>query len=113
MGRREIFMYFGSFTRSIFSMFELTLANYHAVARKLSEYVAEGFQVYVVIHKLTMGFAIVGVINGIFLQETMKVASADDGVSMMQKERATKLHAAKMRLFFLDADESQDGVINF
>merc|ERR1712176_867603 len=41
--RIKMYRYFGTFTRSMFSMFELTLANYPPVARLLSEEVSEWF----------------------------------------------------------------------
>ena len=40
-----------------------------------------------ILHKLVIGFAVVGVINGVFIQETFKVASSDNQIMM----RTTKL----------------------
>eukprot|EP00913_Durusdinium_trenchii_P013216 g12405.t1 len=56
-------------------------------------------------HKLTMGFAVVGVINGVLMQETFKVAHMDDTVM----QRAMRAHLAKMSLLFQEADTSGDG----
>ena len=33
--------------------------------------------IFFLIHKVTMGFAVIGVINGVLMQETFKVASYD------------------------------------
>merc|ERR1711865_467181 len=82
-GRRELYKYFGSFSRCLLSMFELTLANWPPVTRLLQEEVSEWFMPICLIHKLTIGFAVVGVINGVILQETFKVASTD-GMIMMR-----------------------------
>merc|ERR1711972_939756 len=39
--RMEVFRYFGTFTTSLFSMFELTLANWPPISRTLYENVSE------------------------------------------------------------------------
>jgi len=108
----EAFRYFGTFTRALLSMFEITLGNWMPVARLLFDDVSEWFFFFSVLHKLSMGFAVIGVINGIFIQETFKVASCDDTIMFLQKERAMKTHVRKMRKFFDKADQSHDDVIN-
>lgn len=110
--RQEIFIYFGTFTRALFSTFEITLANWPPISRKLAENVTQWFMVFGVLHKLTVGFAFVGVINGVFMQETFKVASQDDRIMIRQKERSQKAHAAKMKRFFNQTDTSGDGSID-
>merc|ERR1712232_996528 len=64
-------------------------------------------------HKLTIGFAVIGVINGVFMQETFNVASSDDQLMMRQRERAAKLHTKKMKALFEAADESGDGFLDY
>lgn len=110
--RREVFEYFGTFTRSMLSMFEITLGNWPPVCRLLSEKVSEWFMLLCILHKLVIGFAVVGVINGVFIQETFKVASSDNQIMMRQKERSYKLHEMKMRQLFLEADTDGDGFVN-
>eukprot|EP00438_Fugacium_kawagutii_P034122 Skav214381 [mRNA] locus=scaffold4284:94835:110044:- [translate_table: standard] len=44
---------------SIFSMFEITLANWPPVSRLLAENVSEWFMLFGVLHKLAIGFAVV------------------------------------------------------
>jgi hypothetical protein len=110
--RQEVFQYFGSFSRAMMSMFEMTLANWPPVCRLLMEYVSEWFVVFCIFHKLTIGFAVIGVVNGVFMQETFKVASTDDCVLMQQKERAMGVHMRKMMRLFKEADTSGDGTID-
>merc|ERR1719261_2090690 len=92
----EVYEYFGTFTRSLFSMFEITLANYPPVTRLLAEEVSEWFMLITVLHKLTIGFAVVGVINGVILQETFKVAGTDDVIMVRQKKKAVATLRHKM-----------------
>jgi len=108
----EVFKHFGTFTRSFFSMFEITLGNWVPVGRLLVDDVSEWFMIFSVGHKLTMGFAVIGVINGIFIQETFKVAACDDTLMLLQKQRQLKVHTKKMEAFFKEADESGDGKVD-
>merc|ERR1712194_173914 len=64
-------------------------------------------------HKISIGFAGVAIINGVFIQETFKVASSDDVLMVRQRERANRLHAQKMKRLFHEADVVDvDGLIS-
>jgi len=110
--KKDVFKYFGSFSRSMLSMFEITLGNWVPIARLLMDGVSEWFLLFTIFHKLTMGFAVISVINGIFTQETFKVAACDDTLMMMQKSRAMRMHTKKMQAFFEAADDSGDGFLD-
>jgi hypothetical protein len=110
--RQAVFEYFGSFSRAMLTMFEMTLANWPPVCRLLVENVSEWFLVLCLIHKLTLGFAVVGVINGVFLQETFKVASTDDRIAVRQREREVKIHTDRMSRLFEAADEDNSGELD-
>merc|ERR1712039_999756 len=93
------------------SMFEMTLANWPPITRTMQENVAQWWSLFFVIHKLAVGFAIVGVINGVFMQETFKAAALDDRIMVRQKQRTAALHAKKMQIFFEHADQDGNGVL--
>jgi len=93
--RQTVYTYFGTFSRSMFSMFEITLGNWPPMSRILSEHVSEFFMFFGVLHKLTVGFAFVGVVNGVFMQETFKVAATDDGIMLRAKKLMIKTHMKK------------------
>ena len=63
-----------------------------------------------VFHKLTVGFAVIGVINGIFVQETLKAAASDDNIMVRQKQKADEIHRKKMTSLFESLDKSRDGL---
>lgn len=107
-----VYTYFGTFSRSLLTMFEITLANWPPVCRALTENVTEWFMVFFLVHKVTMGFAVIGVINGVLMQETFKVASYDDTIMMRTKQKAMQNHIKKMQLLFEEADTSEDGKID-
>jgi len=109
----KMYQYFGTFSRCLFSMFELTLANWPPVARLLSEEITEWFMIICVLHKLTIGFAVVGVINGVILQETFKVAGSDDMIMVRQKRRDQASLRRKLSALFEALDHSEDGELDY
>ena len=107
--QHKIFLYFGTFSRSMLTMFEITLGNWGPVAWMLVEDVSEWWMIFSLVHKLTIGFAVVGVINSMFIQETFKVAAYDDLLMLLHRDRAQEMHAKKMHGLFAAADTSGDG----
>lgn len=111
--QQKLYEYFGTFTRCVMSMFELTLANWPPVMRLLAEEVSEWFFLICLIHKLTIGFAVIGVINGVIMQETFKVAANDDVIMVRQKKRAAQIGAVKMKQLFDKLNANGDGDLDF
>mmetsp|Transcript_42899 Transcript_42899/g.121373 ORF Transcript_42899/g.121373 Transcript_42899/m.121373 type:complete len:521 (+) Transcript_42899:2-1564(+) len=109
--RIEIYNYFGTFTRGMLTMFELSLANWIPVCRSLHENVDEWYGLFVLCYQLVVGFAVVKVITGVFLHETFKVTSSDDDLMIVQKKRASQKHVLKMQHLLREADDSKDGYI--
>jgi len=107
--RDEVFMFYGTFARSFLTMFEITLGNWMPPCRALVEHVHESYMVFFLCHKLIIGFSVVTVISGVFIQETFKVATTDDKIMLMQKERSAKTHRRKMMSLFEHADADLDG----
>merc|ERR1712060_122107 len=66
----DAYIYFGSYTRSMQSMFELALANWTPISRFLMENVHEWWMIFVILYKLTVGFAMIGILNSVFMQTT-------------------------------------------
>jgi len=110
--RRDIFEYFGNFTRSMLSMFEITLGNWPPIARLLQEKVSSWFVVFSLLHKIIFGFACVAVINGVFMQETFKVAQQDDQIMLRTVETKKQAHRKKMQMFFTHANDDDDKVLS-
>merc|ERR1719272_1105084 len=59
-----------------------------------------------------MGFGVLAVINGVFIQETFKALASDDTIMLMQKERQTRIHTKKMDALIAAADDSGDGLLD-
>lgn len=105
-------MYYGSFARSMLTMFELTLGNWMPPCRALVENISEWYLLIILAHKLFIGFSVVAVVTGVFIQETFKVATTDDRIMLMQKERAVRTHTKKMQQLFKYADADGSGALD-
>lgn len=110
--RKDIYKYFGSFSRGMITMLELTLGNWVPVCRLLMDNVSEAYAALVVFYKIAIGFGVVKVITGCFLHETFKVASTDDEIMIMQKQRENESHRFKMERLFASADDGGDGTLS-
>jgi len=110
--RLEVFSYVGTFARALLTTFEMTLGNWVPPCRLLVSNVNEWWGFFFVGYKCVVGFAMLGVIRGVFLHETFKVAHNDDEIMLMQRRRASQLFCDKLRQLFCDVDHSGDGVIN-
>lgn len=111
-GAAEVYKYFGNFSRSLLTMFEITLANWPTSCRILTENSSQWFIIYFLLHKMVLGFAVVGVVNAVFIQETFKVATLDDTVMVRQTRRRQKFHNEKMKRLFAQADANGDGKVD-
>jgi len=110
--REQVYRYFGTFSKAMLSMSELTLANWIPIGRTLTERVNEWFLLFVLTHKFLIGHAVLMVLTGVFLQETFKVASNDNFIMMKQRAREIKTHTKKMQKLFAAADEDDSGYLD-
>eukprot|EP00439_Symbiodinium_sp_Y106_P062467 s2191_g9.t1 len=108
----ELFLYFGTCSRCLLTMFDITLGNWPPVARLLQDHVSEAFTAFSIIHKITIGYALIAVINGVFLKETFQAADNDDKIMMRNTEKKRHQHIKKMKSLFEAADETGDGVLD-
>jgi Ca2+-binding EF-hand superfamily protein len=109
---KDMYAYFGSFSRSLLTMFEISLANWPPACRLLVEEISEFWIVYALLHKLILGFAVLGVVNGVFIQETFKSASLDDAVMVRATRRRREAHNAKMQMLFEEANTDGDEYVS-
>jgi Ca2+-binding EF-hand superfamily protein len=110
--RFQVFKFYGTFSRTMLTMFEMTLGNWMPPCRALVENVNEWWMLFSLFHKMVIGFSVVSVITSVFIQETFKVATIDDKIMVMSKERARKTHLRKMRSLFEHMDQDGSGTID-
>jgi hypothetical protein len=111
-GQTKMFEYYGSFSRAFLSMVEITFGNFVVPIRVLVENVDEAFILYAVFHKLIVGFAIIGVLNAIFIQETFKAAAMNDNLMVRQAKARQKHHSMEMQQLFRAADTDGSGIVD-
>merc|ERR1719197_718653 len=104
--RREVFAYYGTFWRSMVTMFEITFANWVPTCRLLLDNVSEWFGLFFMVYRCVVGFAMLSVIQAVFIQQTMKSAQLDDEFMVQQKSREKEVYAAKLRRVFEHLDTS-------
>ncbi|CAE7582625.1 unnamed protein product [Symbiodinium natans] len=110
--REQVFRYYGTFTRTILSMFEIMFANWGPPCRVVVENVSEWFSIFFLCYRCVLGFAVLNVVNSVFVQQTMKTASSDEELAFRQKEKDIALYNRKVKKLFKTIDSSGDGAIN-
>eukprot|EP00438_Fugacium_kawagutii_P023586 Skav205942 [mRNA] locus=scaffold442:26363:34325:+ [translate_table: standard] len=125
--KHERKMYFGTSSRCFLTMFEILFANWAPSCRVLVESVSEWFSVFFLVYRCILGFAVLNVVNAVFVQQTMKTASSDEELAFRQKEKDGSLRKSaggkatgwdiaqymrKVKRLFQTMDASGDGAIN-
>ncbi|CAE6964190.1 Scn10a [Symbiodinium sp. CCMP2592] len=110
--RFAVFRYYGSFSATLLTMFEVLFANWAPPCRILIDYVSEWYALVFIIYRCFVGFAVLNVVNAVFVQSTMKVAAADEEVMAREKRKAELAFQRKVSALFRQADISGDGKID-
>lgn len=105
----SVYKYYGTFSRAVLTLFEISLGSFIPVTRLVSTNVHEAYIIFAMLHKFSVGFAVIMVITGIFVQETMSVAKTDNTIMLNLKKHARKMHIKKMKSFFSIADADGSG----
>eukprot|EP00913_Durusdinium_trenchii_P013988 g13135.t1 len=71
--REEVYRYYGTFSRTFLTMFEAEPRRW--------------FSLFFLVYRCIIGFAVLNVVNAVFVQQTMKTASSDEELAFKQKER--------------------------
>lgn len=110
--RQEVFRYYGTFTRTFLSMFEILFANWGPPCRVVVENISEWFSVFFLLYRCVLGFAVLNVVNAVFVQQTMKTASSDEELAFKQKERDVAMYTRKVKKLFDTMDDEGDGALS-
>jgi len=111
--RKQVFAYYGTFWRAIITMFEITFANWAPTCRLLIDNISESFGIFFLLHRCVVGFAMLSVIQAVFIQQTMKSAQSDEDFMVQQKAREKEVHANRLQSLFRKLDTSGDGVLSW
>lgn len=95
--RRDMYEYFGTFIRTQFTMFEITMANWVPCARDVFDHVGEFWALVIIVYRCLFCSAVVKVITALFITETYRVLADDDDLAKMKDQREKRVFARKAR----------------
>eukprot|EP00928_Gymnodinium_smaydae_P033990 TRINITY_DN24194_c0_g1_i1.p1 TRINITY_DN24194_c0_g1~~TRINITY_DN24194_c0_g1_i1.p1 ORF type:complete len:624 (-),score=114.99 TRINITY_DN24194_c0_g1_i1:125-1960(-) len=110
--RLKAFSYFGTFSKTILTMAEITFANWVPVCRFLVESVGESFALFFIFYRCMVCFAVVRVIAAVFVAETNRIAAADGDLLIRRKEKFKVEQLQKIRNMFMQLDANGNGVLS-
>lgn len=111
--RRAVFRYYGTFSGSFLTMFEILFANWAPACRVLTDNVTEWWTLFFLLYRCLVGFAVLNVVNAVFVQSTLKVAHADEELQFEAKQKAQRNLMNKLQNMFLALDTSGDGLLSW
>lgn len=111
--RQKVFEYFGTFTRTMLTMFEITLANWVPSCRALVEYVGEYYMIFYILYRCMFCFAVLKVIAAVFITETNRVLASDDELTILKSRRERTQYKRKLLNVFNEMDLDGDGMLDF
>eukprot|EP00930_Biecheleria_cincta_P023180 TRINITY_DN16787_c1_g2_i1.p1 TRINITY_DN16787_c1_g2~~TRINITY_DN16787_c1_g2_i1.p1 ORF type:complete len:620 (+),score=112.68 TRINITY_DN16787_c1_g2_i1:242-1861(+) len=110
--QREVFAYYGTFSRTFLTTFEIFFANWAPPCRILVDHVSEWFLLVFIVYRCVIGFAILNVVNSVFIQSTMKIAQSDDEHMFKLKMKEQSKYTQLVKDLFRRLDVSGDGMIS-
>lgn len=111
--RREVFRYFGTFTKTQFTMFEVTFVNYAPSARVLIDNGGETWAFFFITYRCLVSFAVMQVIRAVFIQQTLKVAETDKELLLVRKQTEEKRMSENLGQIFDRGDQDKTGFLNY
>jgi len=111
--QRRVFAYWGTFWRAMLTMFEITMGNWVPSCRLLVDHVDEFYGSFYLIYRCVIGFAVLMVVQAVFIQQTMKTTKLSDSQIAAQKARAKAKVMRRLQRLFMQLDDSGDGVLEW
>lgn len=111
--RRRVYRYFGTFSKTMLTMFEITMANWITSCRVLTDLVSEWFMVFYIAYRCMFCFAVLKVIAAVFITETNRVLESDDELTVMKHNRAELGFRSRLVSLFKRIDPHQTGTLGW
>lgn len=108
-----VFTYFGTFSRTMLTMFEITFSSWNVSCRLLVEHVSEWFSIFYIGYRCLFLFAVLKVIAAVFITETNRVLEHDDELTIIKANREMYLFERSFERFLTKADINKDGKLNW
>lgn len=109
--RDRLFEYFGTFSRSMVTMFEITLSNWVPSCRFLFENVSESFFWFFLVYRCMFCFCALKVIAAVFITETNKVMANDAELTVLKTQREKASFTAQLLKVLREIDCDGNGSV--
>lgn len=110
--REEIWHYYGTAFRSVWTLYEITFAgNWPTRARPVMEKVSHLFVIFYFTYVTIIVFAVLRVISAVFLKDTLDAAHNDEENMMVISQQQKKEYIERLEKVFRTLDECGDGMI--
>jgi len=111
--RESLFNYYGTFTRSVITMLEIHFANWAPPCRAVMDHIGQAFGAFLIIYRCAAGFAVLNIINAVFIQQTMKVAEKNHDIKIKAAINKSKETAEELKKVFRLMDDDHDGKVTW
>merc|ERR1719161_2935788 len=111
--REDLFEWFGRFSNSMLTMFEITLAPgaWSKIGRRLIYEVNPLYALFFIPYGWVVSFALVRVISAIFLKQTLAVASSDPETALHERQKKRAKEVIQLQKIFACADRDRGGTV--
>eukprot|EP00435_Cladocopium_sp_Y103_P006737 s3194_g2.t1 len=101
------------FELAVLTLFEVFFANWSPACRILTDNVTEWYSLLFLIYRCAIGFAVINVVNAVFVQQTLQVAKGDEEVLFLEKQKAEEKYFKNVAKIFEKLDTSGDGLLSW
>ncbi|CAK9052564.1 unnamed protein product [Durusdinium trenchii] len=91
---------------------QVLFANWAPACRVLVDNVSEWYSIAFILYRCCVGFAVLNVVNAVFVQSTMRVASVDEELVAAEKAKAQAAYTRRVNALFSEADTSGNGALD-
>mmetsp|Transcript_64925 Transcript_64925/g.152721 ORF Transcript_64925/g.152721 Transcript_64925/m.152721 type:complete len:580 (-) Transcript_64925:299-2038(-) len=111
--RKEVYRFYGTFSIAVLTLFEVFFANWSPACRVLVENISEWYSLLFLIYRCGIGFAVINVVNAVFVQQTLNVAKGDEEVLFLEKQKSEEKYFKTVAKTFEHLDTSGDGLLTW
>lgn len=112
--REQVYSYFGRWTNSMLTMFEITVApgGWAKVGRLIILQVNEWYALFFMVYVWVVTFAIIRVISAIFLSQTMAIAARDHDFTCHERIMKHDRDVLRLKAIFEEGDRDTGGSLS-
>jgi len=111
--RKEIYVHWGTMSRLICTMFEVTFVNANTPAiRALMDHVDLAWGAFFILYRLSVNFVLLSVIRAVIVKQTFTIAEQDAELLLSSATKSDSSNRCKLMEVFTRLDTSNDGSVS-